>query len=132
MRQAVDYDPSGEYIRRCLREGPSFVCTVGGEPVCWSCTHINRCMGMIYTPPEHRRHGYARSLAAFQIDRMLKEDGIAHCFVLEWNKASQGLLTKLGASLVPEAVVWRHLGWRKPRRSIRRGLRRVLATGRKS
>jgi RimJ/RimL family protein N-acetyltransferase len=132
MRLGIHYDPTGQYIRDCLENGPSFVCEVDGEPVCWSCTHLNGQPGMIYTPPEHRRHGYARSLAAFQIDHMLKEDGIAHCFVLEWNKASQGLLTKLGASRVPEAMVWRHLGWHRPRCSIRRRLQRTLAAGRKS
>ncbi len=127
MRKGVDYDPEGVYIKRCLEHGPSFVCEINGEPVCWSCTHLNRCMGMIYTPPQHRRHGYGRSLAAFQVDTMLRLDGKANCFVLGWNTASQGMCNSLGMSRIPEPMVWRKLTWRAPHRLRRARIQGLLA-----
>jgi hypothetical protein len=116
MRQGVEYDPEGEYVRLCLEHGPSFVCVVPGadggtKPVCWSCTHLNGTMGMIYTPDEFRRQGYARSLAAFQIDYMLARDGIACCHIIDHNVASMNLVAELGAQWLPEPLVWRVVYW---------------------
>lgn len=107
MRQGIDYDKSGEYTRQCLEAGPSFVCEIDGEPVCWSCTHAGRAVGMIYTPEEHRRNGYARSLAALQIDHMLKVDGIAWAAILGTNTASQRLVESLGAKRMEGQMYWR-------------------------
>jgi hypothetical protein len=111
LKLGVPYDPEGEYIRQCVKHGPSFVCEADGQPVCWSCTHLNRTMGMIYTPEEHRRQGYARSLAAFQIDHMLKLDGIACCHVIDFNIASMSMVAGLGFSRLEEPVVWRVVFW---------------------
>jgi len=111
IRRGIDYDESGERSRRSLELEPSFVCEVGGEPVCWSATHVGGLMGMIYTPPQHRRRGYARSLAAFQIDHMLARDGVACALVLEDNIPSQRLLESFGAERMPEKVGWRLVGW---------------------
>ena len=111
MKLAVHYDPEGHYIKLCLDNGPSFVCEVDGEPVCWSCTHLNGTMGMIYTPPELRRHGYARSLAAFQLDHMLGLHGLACCHVIDYNTASMNMVQALGATCTPEPLVWRMIWW---------------------
>jgi len=111
MKLAVHYDPDGHYIKMCLNNGPSFVCEVDGEPVCWSCTHLNGTMGMIYTPDELRRKGYARSLAAFQLDYMLKRDGLACCHVIDYNTASMNMVQSLGAICIPEPLVWRTVWW---------------------
>jgi hypothetical protein len=111
MRQGIGYDPEGDYVRLCLEHGPSFVCEVEGRKVCWSCTHSNGTMGMIYTPEEHRRHGYARSLAAFQIDYMLKRDGLACAHVIDHNVASMTLMRGFGAKRLQEPVVWRAVYW---------------------
>lgn len=111
VRQGIDYDESGERTRRSLLLGPSFVCEVDCQPVCWSATHPGGLMGMIYTPPEHRRKGYARSLAAFQIDHMLKRDGYACALVLEENTPSQELLGRFGAERLAERVGWRTVCW---------------------
>jgi ribosomal protein S18 acetylase RimI-like enzyme len=116
IRRGIDYDESGERSRRSLELEPSFVCEVDDEPVCWSATHVGGVMGMIYTPPEHRRRGYARSLAAFQIDHMLARDGIACAMVLEDNTASQRLLESFGAERQAERVGWRLVGWPPPGR----------------
>ena len=111
LKLGVPYDPEGEYARLCVTHGPSFVCEVDGEPVCWSCTHLNGSMGMIYTPEEHRRKGYARSLAAFQIDHMLRRDGIACCHVIDYNIASMNMVAGLGFKRLEEPVVWRVVFW---------------------
>jgi hypothetical protein len=111
LKQGIGYDPEGRYITQCLQHGPSFVCEVDGAPVCWSCTHLNGTMGMIYTPEQHRRQGYARSLAAFQIDAMLARDGIACCHVIDTNVASMSMVHSLGAQRWEEALVWRVVFW---------------------
>ena len=98
-------------MRLCLRRGPSFVCEVGGEKVCWAATHAGGTMAMIYTPPEHRRHGYARSLAAFQIDYMLHEYKVACAHVVATNVESQNLMRSFGARRIHDPVVWRVLYW---------------------
>ena len=107
MCQGTDYDESGTYTRACLEQHPSFVCEVGGEPVCWSCLHVGGALGMIYTPPEHRRHGYARSLAAFQVDYVLGEGEIAWCAILGVNRPSQGMVESLGAKRMEGRMYWR-------------------------
>jgi hypothetical protein len=68
-------------------------------------------MGMLYTPPEHRRCGYARSLWAFQIDAMLARDGIACCHVIDSNTPSMQLMHGLGGAQLHEPILWRMLYW---------------------
>ena len=110
--RGVEYGrPAKEYLRECLLLGPSFICEVKGEPVCWAGTHMNGTMGMIYTPPRHRRKGYALSLAAFQLDYMLRRDGTAVAHVLFGNKASENLLLAFGAQRSPGTMTWRTLVW---------------------
>jgi hypothetical protein len=83
----------------------------GWQPVCWSCTHLTGFMGMIYTPVELRRHGFARSLAAFQIDAMLAREGIACCHVIDFNTPSMLLVQSMGGVCTPEPIVWRNVYW---------------------
>lgn len=111
MKQATEYDKSGEYTTLCLENGPSFVCEVDGEPVSWSCTHLNGMMGMIYTPKKLRRRGYARSLAAFQTDYMLRHHGLAACIVLAYNEPSLEMMAALGARQLKPPMYWRTLEW---------------------
>lgn len=111
LRRGIEYDKEGEYVRRCVDNGPSFVCEVDGEKVCWSCTHLSGSLGMIYTPAEHRKKGYARSLAAFQIDYMLARDGFALCHVIETNIASRTMLKGFGFKMVGTQLVWRAVMW---------------------
>jgi ribosomal protein S18 acetylase RimI-like enzyme len=111
LKQGIGYDSEGEYVRMCVANGPSFVCEVDGEKVCWSCTHMSGTMGMIYTPPELRRKGYARSLAAFQIDYMLARDGVAICHVISTNAASREMLLGFGFTMIETPLVWRAVVW---------------------
>jgi GNAT superfamily N-acetyltransferase len=111
VRQGISYDPEGVYTKMCLEHGPSFVCEVDGEPVCWSATHLNGTMAMIYTPDEHRRKGYARSLAAFQIDYMLRRDGLACCHIISTNTPSNEMIKTFGFKRAGSALVWRMVHW---------------------
>ena len=111
VKQGISYDPEGEYVRLCLEHGPSFVCEDRGEPVCWSATHLSGTMAMIYTPEEHRRKGYARSLAAMQIDYMLEHFGIACCHIIDTNTASQKLVRQFGLKMLDFELVWRMAYW---------------------
>jgi hypothetical protein len=115
MRQGITYDENGGYTKLCLESGPSFVCEAGGQPVCWSCTHLNQQPGMIYTPPPLRRLGYARSLAAFQIDYMLARDGCTHAWVMEHNTPSKTMLESLGFNRLPWLAVTYNAYWRRLR-----------------
>ncbi len=118
MRRGIEYDEKGTYTRQCLEAGPSFVCEVDGEPVCWSCTHLNQQPGMIYTPPHQRRHGYARSLAAFQIDYMLARDGCSHVWVLEHNTASRTMMESFGFNRAPWLAMTYNVYWQRLRAPI--------------
>ncbi len=111
LKEGMGYDETGEYTQKCLDNGPSFVCEVDGQVVCASCTHLGGSMGMIFTPLEHRRKGYGRSLAAFQLDYMLAWKGEAFCHVNELNQASWANLDKIGMPRLPEALTWRTLFW---------------------
>lgn len=111
MRRGISYDEEGHYTKMCLENGPSFVCEVDGQPVCWSCTHLNGTMGMIYTPEEHRRRGYAKSLAAFQIDHMLRTEQFACCHVIQGNTASEEMVLGLGATKHDSPICWRMVLW---------------------
>jgi len=112
IMRGVDYgEHAKDYLSDCLLLQPSFVCEVGGEPVCWAGTHLSGTMGMIYTPPEHRRKGYGQALAALQIDCMLARDGIAVAHVVIGNRASEGLLKGFGAQHSAGTITWRSLRW---------------------
>jgi hypothetical protein len=114
LRRGVSYDPEGEYVRLILQSQPSFVCEVDGQPVCWSTMHLNGTTGMIYTPEEHRRRGYARSLAAFQLDHVLRREGFVCCHVVGTNVASYSMLLDMGATREPDLeIVWRAVLWPK-------------------
>jgi ribosomal protein S18 acetylase RimI-like enzyme len=118
LMQGVVYDPNGYYISRCLRNGPSFVLEVNGRPVSWSATHLTGTMAMIYTPPEHRRRGYARSLAAFQFDHMLRTHGCAIAHVIHSNQPSISMMLSLGARQLEGRVTWRTVQWDDPKEPI--------------
>jgi hypothetical protein len=111
LQQGVGYDEDGYYTRLVLQENQSFVVEVGGRPVSWSTVHLNGTMGMIYTPPEHRRQGYARSLAAFQIDHQLRRHSFACCHVNGDNEPSYTMLLSMGARRDEVPVGWRLLLW---------------------
>ncbi len=116
LRGGIKYDETGEYLGKCLDEGPSFVCETtdtGGKitPVCFSMTHLSGSMGGIFTPPQHRGHGYGRSLAAFQLSYMLRTRGEAWCHVNINNPPSYKNLDVIGMPKLAEPVTWCALMW---------------------
>lgn len=109
--QGISYDEDGYYVRQCVKHGPSFVSEIEGEPVCWSGTHLTGTLAMVYTPEQHRRKGYARSLGAFHIDYVLRQQGLAVCHVIEGNSASEKMMASFGFSVVDDPLVWRNVYW---------------------
>jgi ribosomal protein S18 acetylase RimI-like enzyme len=107
----VDEREDELYLRACLEQGPSYVCEVRGEAVCWSLTHLGGAMGRIFTPPQHRGCGFGKSLTAFQVDDTLRGCGIAVASVSVDNPASYRLLQALGAEHLPEELTWSHMLW---------------------
>jgi predicted GNAT family acetyltransferase len=73
---------------------------------------------MIFTPEEHRGHGYATSVTAFQTDYLLARDGIAYAYVRWNNLPSQAMFAKLGARRTREPLSGAVFHWpvgREPR-----------------
>lgn len=65
-------------------------------------------IGPVYTPPEHRRRGYAGALVAATTGRLLRE-GRAHCFLNTdlANPTSNHVYTAIGYERVCDAEEWR-------------------------
>jgi ribosomal protein S18 acetylase RimI-like enzyme len=61
-------DATAVEIARLHARGATWVLTAGGEPVAYSAFNAQLPdivqVGGVYTPPTHRRHGYARSVVA--------------------------------------------------------------------
>ena len=114
LRSGIPYDPDGTYTRRVLECRPSYVCEMPGPegapvPVCWAAQHADHSMGMIFTPMEHRRHGYALSLAAFQTDEILSREPCAVAHIAHDNKASMAVVRRLGAMRWERPITWRRI-----------------------
>jgi hypothetical protein len=99
------------YLRACLREGPSFVCEVDGQPVSWSLTHLGGAIGRIYTPPPHRGKGYAGSLIALQVDTLLARQGMAVGSVRVDNAGSYRIFQGLEGRHIRGPMTWSTLLW---------------------
>jgi predicted GNAT family acetyltransferase len=85
---------------------------VDGEPVSMSSyggrTPNGIRIGMVYTPPEHRRRGYATALVAEQ-SRWLLEHGYRLCFLYTdlSNPTSNAIYERIGYRRVCESVEYR-------------------------
>lgn len=70
--------------------------SASGSPVSWVLLCPHGAMGLLYTLPEYRRRGYARTLVS-RLSEMLFEEGYpVYCIVEEGNSASYGLFRSLG------------------------------------
>ncbi|XP_031418294.1 glycine N-acyltransferase [Clupea harengus] len=68
----------------------------GGGPVAWVLLYHHCALGLLYTLPQYRRRGYARTLVS-RVSEMLLEKGYpVYCFVDETNHASCRLFRSLG------------------------------------
>jgi hypothetical protein len=112
LLSGIPYDSEGAYTRRLLECRPSFVCELPGPggraiPVCWAAQHADHAMGMIFTPPEYRRQGYAVSLAAFMTDYVLEREGFAAGHIAHDNEGSMGVVKHMGATRWDTPITWR-------------------------
>ena len=74
----------------------------------WGSTTSGIRMGPVYTPPEHRRRGYATSLVAL-LSRSLLERGFRACFLYTdlANPTSNGIYADIGYEQVCDSVEYR-------------------------
>uniref|UniRef100_A0AAY4A3X1 Glycine N-acyltransferase-like protein n=1 Tax=Denticeps clupeoides TaxID=299321 RepID=A0AAY4A3X1_9TELE len=68
----------------------------GGGPLSWVLVYHHLALGLLYTLPQHRRKGYAKTLVSRMAGRLLELGYPVYCFVEEGNSASYGLFTSLG------------------------------------
>ena len=76
------------------------VSSVGGHDVVFGASRV----GPVYTPPRHRRHGYAAAATAAVSARLLA-DGVRPCLFTDLaNPTSNGIYTRLGYRPVRDTV----------------------------
>jgi predicted GNAT family acetyltransferase len=70
-------------------------------------TPNGRRVGYVYTPPAHRRHGYATALVAYLSERIL-EDGCRFCFLYTDldNPVSNSIYQQIGYRPVCDVMDW--------------------------
>jgi len=85
LREAVPHDPvpSREWIKQAATEGNALFWIVDGEPVATATiarrTSHTAAISRVYTPPRLRGRGYAGSVTAALVDRILAEGRTAAC-----------------------------------------------------
>jgi uncharacterized protein len=90
-----------------------FVWEAGGKTVCMAGyggpTPNSLRIGPVYTPPEHRRHGYAAACTAAACDWILGPAGksFVTLFADIANPTSNGVYQRLGFEAVCDAEAWR-------------------------
>ncbi|WP_427888470.1 GNAT family N-acetyltransferase [Kribbella sp. GL6] len=97
-----------EWARQRLAEGTLWIWEAGGEPVSMVGHHlalygVSR-VGPVYTPPEHRRHGYAGALTS-HVSAMILADGNQACLYTDLaNPTSNKLYHQAGYRPVADFV----------------------------
>ena len=106
MRKAITRRLSGKTA------GAYWLWRVDGEPVSLS-GHGNPTgtgirIGPVYTPPEHRRQGYASALVAAQSEWLLS-NGYRFCFLYTdlANPTSNAIYERIGYRQVAESVAYK-------------------------
>lgn len=96
-----------EYVRAMLDRDRLFLWTTGDGPVCMGgisrTTPHGAGIAYVYSPPEHRRRGYATMLA-YALTRRMLDTGFDFCFLytdLE-NPSTNGIYRSLGYRLIAE------------------------------
>lgn len=70
--------------------------------------HEEGSMGMLEIFPEFRRRGFAETLEAYNINRILGEGRIPYCQIFDDNEASLKLQEKMGLRISKEKLWWMH------------------------
>jgi hypothetical protein len=92
--------PSEAKVRERIEKGEIFL-WIDGVPISMAATArpIGKgiSIGMVYTPPEHRRHGYASALVASLSQRLL-DGGFEYCtlFTDQANPTSNAIYQRIG------------------------------------
>lgn len=85
-----------EYIRRRIKKGPSAVVYQKGKPVSWALIHGDGSMGMMFTLPEHREEGYARTITKALTRKVLERGLKPFLYVSKTNRPSLSLVRSCG------------------------------------
>jgi GNAT superfamily N-acetyltransferase len=85
-----------EYIRWRIKKGPSAAVYLKGKPVSWALTHGDGSMGIMFTLPEHRSHGYARTITNALTQKVLDRGHKPFLYVSKTNHPSLSLVTSCG------------------------------------
>jgi RimJ/RimL family protein N-acetyltransferase len=100
-----------ELVRRRIADGTILLWTDDGAPVSLAGWHrpsagVGR-VGPVYTPPEHRRHGYAAAVTAAAAQTIL-DAGATHVMLFTdlANPTSNGVYARLGFRRVADASHW--------------------------
>jgi GNAT superfamily N-acetyltransferase len=101
-------EPDLEWARYRLRGGRLWIWEVDGTPVSMVGYHealFGVCrVGPVYTPPEHRRNGYAGALTAFVSDRILADGNQACLYTDLANPTSNKIYFQVGYRPVADFV----------------------------
>jgi predicted GNAT family acetyltransferase len=105
----VPAEPDPETTRRVIAQGRLLLWAAGGEPVSMvghspTIAGVSR-IGPVWTPPEHRRHGYAAAATA-EVAGRLGGYGRVALFADRANPTSTGVYTRLGFRPVGDWDEW--------------------------
>ncbi|KAK6489184.1 glycine N-acyltransferase-like protein 3 [Huso huso] len=97
-------DESGARIIQTLILNFPSCCIVdeSGKPVSWILTYEYCAMGILYTSPEHRGKGYAKTLVTAAAKSLQQQGYPIYCFIEEDNERSYRLFKDLGFKEVPD------------------------------
>lgn len=79
-----------------IATGPTMCARVGGAPVCWMVTYQDSSIGMLHSLATHRRAGLAQQVVARLSHLLLEEGCTPYCHVINTNRPSLSLFTRLG------------------------------------
>ena len=85
-----------DYIRGCIRQGPSAGIRESGELVAWLMTQDDGSLGVLHVLDGHRGKGYAYDLTVHLAERIRATGRIPFVHVEETNAKSMSLALKVG------------------------------------
>jgi hypothetical protein len=110
--EAMSHLPAGvdvEVLRRRLASGEFVLWEDAGTPVslaAWRTAAGVGRIGPVYTPSEHRRHGYAAAVTSAVTQAILDAGADAMLFTDLANPTSNRVYARLGYRMLTEAAIW--------------------------
>lgn len=105
VSERYSYD-GRSYVEARIREGVMYGAFVEGEQVGFIGMHSEGSLGLLYVEEAYRRHGIARSLEAYMINRTLEKGWTPYGHVMVGNKGSFALQEKMGLYRSDRTVWW--------------------------